>query len=784
MLGRRSIIRHALISVSFVVLYVALNQPEVIVIPRLGYVMWYPAIGLALAVMLAISPWYAPLVAVATAITGKVTYHQAISTYGETIGAAAVAGCYWTAAVILRGRLHIDLRLRRRRDVVRYLLVTLVAAIVSSGIGTACLIADHSISPKDFWQTASSWFLGDTVALLGVAPFLLIHVLPTVQRWVEDGGRLSLGKPDHRRDWWKFGIVWEALAQLLAIAAAVWLIFGPWDRYQHFFLSFIPVIWIAMRQGIRRAVTGVILLDFAIVVASNLVAPPAAMLSKITLLMMVVSAVGLIVGSEVSERYRIAIDLNQQTTYLNALIQNSPLGIVVFNRQGRVELANAAFGKLLQFDQRELAIGDIATLWLEQMPTVLVRALAGTPSHTTVRQRRKDGMLLDLNLHAVPLMVKGKVHGVYAIYEDISEQVRAADVERKHAESLNRLVDELQIHTGHLNLLNEMGGRLEACVTGQEAYTVVADCIQKFFPEAICGTLYLMNEQNLMEAVIHRGGVSVSEPLFELESCYALAEAEGFWKGDVQNAACRHIRKNPQVRSICAPILSVEGVAGTLHLEFANHLEAARQPGENVESSQKRLAITVAGQIARSLNSLRLREKLREQSIRDPLTGLFNRRFMEESLTSELQRAQRRNYSVSLLFYDLDHFKRFNDTFGHEAGDLVLRSIAELTRSFFRASDICCRYGGEEFAIILPEMTSATASVRADALRNEIKHLELRHLDKALGQISISVGIASFPEHGMNGEEMFRMADRALYESKAHGRDMVTIAVPREYHPA
>jgi diguanylate cyclase (GGDEF)-like protein/PAS domain S-box-containing protein len=765
-------------------LYLALDRPEVIVIPRLGLVMWYPAIGLALGMMLAIGPWYAPLVAVAITTAGMVTYHQAISTYGETIGAVAVAGCYWAAAVILRGRLQIDLRLRRRRDVVRYVSVTLLAAVVSAGIGTACLIADHSILPKDFWQSARSWFLGDAIGLLGVAPFFLIHVLPKVRRWVGYGSGVDTAKPEGGRDGFKFGVVCEAFAQLLAIAVAVWLMFGPWDRYQHLFLSFIPVIWIAMRQGIRRAVTGVILLNFVIVVASNLVDPPVHMLSKITLLMVVVSAVGLIVGSEVSERYRIAIDLNQQTTYLNALIQNSPLGIVVFNRQGRVELANVAFEKLLQVDQRELAIGDIATLWLEQMPTVLVRALAGTASHTTVRQRRKDGKVLDLNLHAVPLMVKGRVHGAYAIYEDISEQVRASEAERKHAESLNRLVDELQIHASYLSLLNEMGGRLEACVTGQEAYTVVADCMQKFFPEAISGTLYLTNEQNLMEAVIHRGEVSLSEPLFEMKSCQALAEGKALWNGDVQNVACRHIRRNPEVRSICAPILSVDGVAGTLHLEFANIIDAAAQPRENVESSQKRLAITVAGQIARSLSSLRLREKLREQSIRDPLTGLFNRRFMEESLASELQRAQRRKYSVSLLFLDLDHFKRFNDTFGHDAGDLVLRSIAELTRSFFRASDICCRYGGEEFAVILPEMTSATAAARADALRTEVKHLELRHLDKALGEISISVGIASFPEHGMNGEEMFRMADRALYESKAHGRDMVTIAVPKEYHPA
>lgn len=114
----------------------------------------------------------------------------------------------------------------------------------------------------------------------------------------------------------------------------------------------------------------------------------------------------------------------------------------------------------------------------------------------------------------------------------------------------------------------------------------------------------------------------------------------------------------------------------------------------------------------------------------------------------------------------------------------MLRSIGELTRSFFRSSDICCRYGGEEFAIILPETSPGIAAVRANALREEIKHLELRHLDKALGQVTISVGIAAYPEHGISSEELFRTADQALYQSKERGRDTVTIAVSNKLEAA
>ena len=175
------------------------------------------------------------------------------------------------------------------------------------------------------------------------------------------------------------------------------------------------------------------------------------------------------------------------------------------------------------------------------------------------------------------------------------------------------------------------------------------------------------------------------------------------------------------------------------------------------------------------LASLQLRETLREQSIRDPLTRLFNRRFLEESLERELQLAGRKNQSIAVLFLDLDHFKRFNDTFGHDAGDIVLQSLADLFRNFFRATDICCRYGGEEFAIILPESTSQDAAIRADALRSEVKSLRLQYKKQSLGQLTLSVGVAAFPEHGSTSEELLKLADQCLYQSKARGRDVVTL---------
>ena len=152
---------------------------------------------------------------------------------------------------------------------------------------------------------------------------------------------------------------------------------------------------------------------------------------------------------------------------------------------------------------------------------------------------------------------------------------------------------------------------------------------------------------------------------------------------------------------------------------------------------------------------------------------------MEESLDREMQRAVRKNHPVSVLFIDLDHFKRFNDTFGHDAGDLVLRSIADLFRKVFRVDDVICRYGGEEFGIILPESSAENAAIRANALRKEIKKLEIQYKNHTLGTITLSIGVACFPEHGRTSEELLKAADQCLYQSKAGGRDLVTVATGR-----
>lgn len=209
---------------------------------------------------------------------------------------------------------------------------------------------------------------------------------------------------------------------------------------------------------------------------------------------------------------------------------------------------------------------------------------------------------------------------------------------------------------------------------------------------------------------------------------------------------------------------------GVLHLQFP--------PGEapSAAEGKRQLALTMAEQISMALASLRLREKLRDLSIRDPVTGLLNRRFMEDALGRELRRAQRKNTPMGVIMIDVDHFKRYNDTFGHDAGDTVLRELGRYFQENVRESDLACRYGGEEFTLILPEAGEEVVLQRAELLREGARHLDLTHRGQPLGTITLSLGVSLFPADGGTAENLLQEADAALYRAKKEGRDRVCLA--------
>ena len=166
---------------------------------------------------------------------------------------------------------------------------------------------------------------------------------------------------------------------------------------------------------------------------------------------------------------------------------------------------------------------------------------------------------------------------------------------------------------------------------------------------------------------------------------------------------------------------------------------------------------------------------LEQKSITDVLTGLYNRRYLQEVLSRELSLAKRRVSTLAFIMIDIDHFKRINDTLGHEAGDLVLREIGALLKSSIRGTDLAFRYGGEEFAVVLPDASIDGARKKAEDIREAIKRRDLAYRDKSMGRVTASFGVAIFPNHGKDADELMRAADRALYEAKGAGRDCVMV---------
>ncbi len=371
-----------------------------------------------------------------------------------------------------------------------------------------------------------------------------------------------------------------------------------------------------------------------------------------------------------------------------------------------------------------------------------------------------------------------------ALEAEITERKRAEAGLQQPNEKLTSWVKELERQSRDTTLLSEMGELLHSCLAAEEAYTIIAQFAPQLFPAASGALCVLSASKNLVEGVAVWGESRPNEWMFAPDECWALRRGLVHWVEDSRSGLlCPHLRQRPSAGYLCVPMMAQGEALGVLHLQSGAHGLTEPQGPEGVRErlteSKQRLAVTVAENIALALANLKLREALRIQSIRDPLTGLFNRRYMEESLERELRRAARNRRPLAAIMLDLDHFKRFNDTSGHEAGDTLLQALGNLLRRRVREEDIACRYGGEEFTLILPDASLDAARQRAEQLREEAKHLQVQHRGRYLGAVTLSVGVAAFPEDGSTAREILWAADEALYRAKAEGRDRVVVSSNR-----
>lgn len=342
---------------------------------------------------------------------------------------------------------------------------------------------------------------------------------------------------------------------------------------------------------------------------------------------------------------------------------------------------------------------------------------------------------------------------------------------QRHTSRVEQLVRELSEANFEIRLLSRLSDLLQACVTLSEAYRVIPRLMQKLFPD-YSGAIYIISASgNLVETATAWGEPATSQPVFAPNDCWALRCGRAhLFENTRSGLACQHYQQPLPEQCLCVPMMAQGETLGLLYL-------SSPEPGKLTEAKQH-LASTVSEHIALALANLKLRETLKSQSIRDPLTSLFNRRYMEEFLERELHRAARAGLPLGIIMIDIDHFKHFNDTFGHDGGDTLLQELAMFLQGSIRGSDIACRYGGEEFTLILPEASLELTQQRAEQLRIGVKHLNVQHRRQPLGPVTLSLGVASFPKHGLTREEVLQAADAALYRAKKTGRDRAVTASP------
>ena len=399
---------------------------------------------------------------------------------------------------------------------------------------------------------------------------------------------------------------------------------------------------------------------------------------------------------------------------------------------------------------------------------VLVAMLSGLALLTDRWRQAYGGVLTNVAIAASLLALTLRLALTqFHQYQEISHRRAAQSQLAVSHEKIAGLLDYARRQTAEITQINELGTLLQACASREEAFSVIPERLERLLPGA-SGTLSILNVARTRAEVVAEWGVrdhssTQSEPGDELAS---------------------RKEHSPEPGSISIPLIARDEAIGVLFFQDKDRFSAAPLLSHSNERARVRqLASALAEHIALTISNLDLRAALQTQAIRDPLTGLYNRRYMQEALERELHRARRRERPLSVMMLDIDHFKRYNDTFGHAAGDDALRLVAETLMSSIRAEDLACRYGGEEFVVILPECALPQAALRAEEVRTRLRELYVERPGELPEVVTVSIGVAGFQETTGKIDLLLKFADEALYRAKHEGRDRVIVACPELSDP-
>ena len=345
-------------------------------------------------------------------------------------------------------------------------------------------------------------------------------------------------------------------------------------------------------------------------------------------------------------------------------------------------------------------------------------------------------------------------------------------------QKVGRLLENARRQTAEITQISELGSILQACTSREEVFRLIPERLRRLFPGA-SGCISLLSASGNRAESVAEWGVCPTDQIFSPEQCWALRRGSTHvHPGGRSEPRCSHLLGEGP--SVCIPLIANGTTFGTLIIQNDDPLFSAFDPHPDSDAFARRrqLAAAVAEHVALAVANLNLRESLRLQAVRDPLTGLYNRRYMQEFLDHELHSARRKHRPLAVMMLDLDDFKRYNDNFGHTAGDQALVAVGDILLRSVRADDVACRYGGEEFALILPECSLRQAAVRAEEICTLLREYCARLDGETTDALTISIGVAAFDETTDRVDLLLKFADDALYQAKRAGRDRVVAARP------
>ncbi|KCV80958.1 diguanylate cyclase [Actibacterium atlanticum] len=368
-------------------------------------------------------------------------------------------------------------------------------------------------------------------------------------------------------------------------------------------------------------------------------------------------------------------------------------------------------------------------------------------------------------LSGLGLMVMLSVLAVITIAN--RKQVHVLKVRAQKEQEL--MENQMQL-AREVKLLGELNEWLQSSRSMQELFDMVAQFMAHMLPESE-GTVYVYsNSRDVLDGSGSWNGGKLKDHI-RPDECWGLRRGRTYSFGDSEvDFVCAHAEPHDDSPYFCFPILAHGETVGLMHLKALE--------GADIDEfhASRKLAQMCAEQVSLAIANVRMRDQLHDQSVRDPLTGLYNRRHMTETLRKFIEAAKRGTGMPSVISIDVDHFKKFNDNHGHDAGDMVLRAVGSVLQQACDGDEIACRPGGEEFMILLPDLDADALNKRAEALRENIELISVSYGGKALPRITVSIGLAQYPAHGTMPQDLMRAADNALYEAKAKGRNTVVRA--------